>query len=395
MQGLDVVVFGVLKHFWTVERDRHERETGGKVDKTNFLAIYGRAHLRTMNPDTIRAAFRKTGIWPLDPTVITDVMMALSKETSCEGHLPIEPASPVKAIAKLLRDLSISNPDNDGGGVDSDALDEPLSNPENRQLPADSETTAASTASTRMHLAISTTLQRLTTTRLAYLISPSPLSSTSQLQHNTANPIPKLPGPQLFQTLVPQTTNEKLLLDALRKREQDAEGLQRRVLELQAANILNEMYCGMLRGQLAYHEKKKNTPKGMGKLVGDGLPRLLSGDEFYERVVEFTDRQKRTERERAERNEAREGRAEAMKEWHKADEERKRENGMKRLRYKDEKIVWEAAKKMAVAQKKRFGVPAPKLGKCPGPYPKPAVVVPLAESENESDDSPEEDEGSD
>lgn len=45
LQGLDVVVFSVLKHFWTIERDRHEHDTGGKVDKSNFLGIYGRAHL--------------------------------------------------------------------------------------------------------------------------------------------------------------------------------------------------------------------------------------------------------------------------------------------------------------------------------------------------------------
>jgi hypothetical protein len=385
LQGLDVVVFGVLKHFWTIERDLHERETGGKVDKTNFLGIYGRAHLRTMNPVTICAAFRKTGIWPLDPNVITEAMMAPSKETSCEGHLPIEPTSPVKAIAKLLRNLAISKPDNeDEADIPADDL-EPLNELETERLPT--ETTVS------MRLAISTTLQRLTTTRLAYLVSPSPMSSTSQLQHNTANPIPELP--RVFPTLAPQTANENLLLDTLHKREQDAEDLHRRILELQAANILNEMYCSMLRGQLSHYEKKKNIPKGMGKLVGDGLPRLLSGDEFYERVVEFTDRQRRTEKDRAERNEARDERVEAMKVWHKADEERKRQNTTRRQRYKEEKAMWETEKKLAVAQKKRFGVPAPKLGKCPGPYPKPAVAVPLGESENESDDGPEEEEGSD
>jgi hypothetical protein len=159
-------------------------------------------------------------------------------------------------------------------------------------------------------------MQQLKTNRLVYLVLPLPLSSASQLQNNTANPIPGLP--QLFPALVP---NENLLLDILWKREPHAEGLQCQVLELQAANVLNEMYCSMLRGQLAHYKKRKNTPKGMGELVGDRLPRLLSGDEFYEQVVEFTDRQKRMELEKAEWNEAREGRPEVMKELHKADEE--------------------------------------------------------------------------
>ena len=160
LQGLDVVIFGVLKHFWTIEH-----ETGGKVNKTNFLGIYGRAHLHMMNTDTICAAFQKTGIWPLDPSVITEAMMAPSKETSCEGHLPVEPTSPVKVIAKLLRDLTISNPDNrdDGEGTLAEIPD----NPDNELLPAD--TTVS------MWVAVSTAMQRLMTTRLGYLISPSPL----------------------------------------------------------------------------------------------------------------------------------------------------------------------------------------------------------------------------
>ena len=60
------------------------------------------------------------------------------------------------------------------------------------------------------------------------------------------------------------------------------------MLELQASNVLNEMYCDLLRHQLAHQEGKKTQRKGTGKLVGDGLPRLLSGDDVYEKVVEFT-----------------------------------------------------------------------------------------------------------
>ena len=56
---------------------------------------------------------------------------------------------------------------------------------------------------------------------------------------------------------------------------------------------------------------------------------------------------------------------------------------MRWLKYKVERTTWEAAKKMVIVQKKRFGVPTPKLGKCPGPYPKPAQGVPLREGENE------------
>jgi hypothetical protein len=48
------------------------------------------------------------------------------------------------------------------------------------------------------------------------------------------------------------------------------------------------MYCTKLQFQLQHAKQKKAKGKGKGKLVGDGLLLLLSGDEFYEKVVEFT-----------------------------------------------------------------------------------------------------------
>lgn len=90
-QGLDVVVFAVLKKCWSEERDKWEREKGEGITKSNFITIYGQAHLRALTPDLIRMAFRKTGVWPFNPTVISEQMMAPSKETSYQGHLPFEP----------------------------------------------------------------------------------------------------------------------------------------------------------------------------------------------------------------------------------------------------------------------------------------------------------------
>lgn len=77
-QGLDVVVFGPLKNNWTKERDYWEQETGQKIYKTYFLTVYSHAHLHTLTPETICATFWKTGVWPFNPDVVTDVMMVLS-----------------------------------------------------------------------------------------------------------------------------------------------------------------------------------------------------------------------------------------------------------------------------------------------------------------------------
>ena len=61
-----MVVFAVLKRHWSEERDKWERTKGEGVMKSNFLSIYGWAHLHALTPDLIRTAFRKTGISPFN-----------------------------------------------------------------------------------------------------------------------------------------------------------------------------------------------------------------------------------------------------------------------------------------------------------------------------------------
>jgi hypothetical protein len=51
-QGLDVVIFSVLKRTWSDERDRYEAK-GPPVTKGNFMAIYARAHTRTFTEGNI------------------------------------------------------------------------------------------------------------------------------------------------------------------------------------------------------------------------------------------------------------------------------------------------------------------------------------------------------
>ena len=57
LQGLDVVVFAILKRMLSDECDCWECETGEMVSKSNFLGIYGRAHLRALTLETIKSAF--------------------------------------------------------------------------------------------------------------------------------------------------------------------------------------------------------------------------------------------------------------------------------------------------------------------------------------------------
>ena len=86
------------------------------------------------------------------------------------------------------------------------------------------------------------------------------------------------------------------------------------MIRLQAANILNKAYGGVLRGQLDHYEEKasEGKEKGKGKLMGNSLPCLLSGDEFYGRVVEFDANQRAEEARKVEGRERREEQAMAL-----------------------------------------------------------------------------------
>ncbi|KAG1792386.1 uncharacterized protein BJ212DRAFT_1293252, partial [Suillus subaureus] len=48
--------------------------------------------------------------------------------------------------------------------------------------------------------------------------------------------------------------------------------------------VLQGMFCNRLSSQLALQEEKKQGKK-QEQLVGNGLPRLLTGDAFYTSVV--------------------------------------------------------------------------------------------------------------
>ncbi|KIL70546.1 hypothetical protein M378DRAFT_49547, partial [Amanita muscaria Koide BX008] len=95
-QGLDVVIFSILKRCWSEARDMFERQRRGKVNKTNFLKIYAEAHVKTLTPENIHAAFQKTGIVPFNPAVITEEMMAPSLTWSIEEPLPFPMEEPTK-----------------------------------------------------------------------------------------------------------------------------------------------------------------------------------------------------------------------------------------------------------------------------------------------------------
>jgi hypothetical protein len=68
-QGLDVVIFAILKLLLSKERDKLLRDTGTAITKSNFLSVITTAYVQALTPGNIKTAFRKTGIHPFNPDV--------------------------------------------------------------------------------------------------------------------------------------------------------------------------------------------------------------------------------------------------------------------------------------------------------------------------------------
>ena len=114
--------------------------------------------------------------------------------------------------------------------------------------------------------------------------------------------------------------NTKARFDFIILKSTGEDALKHWIAQLQALNILNTLYCQKLHGQLAHKEKRDG--KGKGKMMGDGLPCVLSGDVFYEMVVEFKAWQKGKARKAEARNQAWGANVEALGLQKKEDKER-------------------------------------------------------------------------
>jgi hypothetical protein len=136
---------------------------------------------------------------------------------------------------------------------------------------------------------------KLSTTQITNLLTDKPLSSSLRMPAAVVESIQTCMIPQTLLAIELKTKNEAVLLGALQEVEERCKAYKQCVITLQAQTVLNEVYCNKLHFQLTFQEEKKRNPGAHGKLVEDGLPRLLSRDKFYKKVVEFTKWQKEKE----------------------------------------------------------------------------------------------------
>jgi hypothetical protein len=87
-----------MKEAWKQVINEFETLHRAQVTKGDFTSLFGRVYHCAFTKETIEAAFKATGVYLFDHTVITTKQMKPSKATSVKGQFAVTWTSPVRAI---------------------------------------------------------------------------------------------------------------------------------------------------------------------------------------------------------------------------------------------------------------------------------------------------------
>ena len=252
---------------------------------------------------------------------MTEEMLAPSKETSSEAHLPIPSDDPaMNVLAMMLQKLTKISEAEDAPDVIS-------------------ETPVAGPSNPTKHDVINEAVNGLSQTKLAHLIA-SMLTTSNDAMPKTLTQTITCSKPSPLLAIQPKTKTEILLLAALKESQMNNETLADWNIALQATNILNKVYCANTKGTLQFQEDKKK--KKTAGTLSDGLARVLMADEFYEAHQNFEKDQRTVAKAKETRKDAHAAWKEAKEEWQRVEDEHLALKAREDANYAEQKVAWEA-----------------------------------------------------
>ncbi|KAK0430607.1 hypothetical protein EV421DRAFT_1661402, partial [Armillaria borealis] len=157
----------------------------------------------------------------------------------------------------------------------------------------------------------------------SFLLSSSPL--TSAVSPPMYSTLPISPMKHHYTELLniePETEYEQALLEALQESQDIIQQQKLQIRGMQATMVIQNVYVGDSHLQLQEHEERKKRPKKRTRIMGDGMAKLMTGDEFTQCVEEH-------EQEGIDEQKAKDARVElmehykmAIKEWEEREKQR-------------------------------------------------------------------------
>ncbi|SJL12789.1 uncharacterized protein ARMOST_16220 [Armillaria ostoyae] len=172
-------------------------------------------------------------------------------------------------------------------------------------------------------------MERLASSDAQFLISSSPVRSEEILPHPDVTQIsPTVLHYTDLTRLIPSTVLEENLQIVLCESQAREQYWKSRTVDLQSGFVLQELYCKKVHRQLAQKEKRNGKGRSQ-QLNRDGMPRLLTSNDFYDRVIDHEETAIHEEEEKKACRDVRESHSKAMALWRKKDDQRKARNKKK------------------------------------------------------------------
>lgn len=322
LQGLDVVSFAIMKQAWREEIEAFEEQHKRPVSKADFTCVFGKAYIRSFTPEPIKAAFRVTGVYPFDPTVISEKQMKPSLTTSVKGSFPLAQASPVRAVMAAFTRLptdSFASPQTsqtDGNGNTPQTLypPSPLSKKRHRCDVIDPSLLTPSKRMRALHANLSATssgsilVSTAKATSSTLKIIPPVLESAPNLPEPDWN-LAKMPLEPAYMTRN-QLINENTALKSNLEHAQLQVHARDAMLEgAHAQLIVQNLSLQKLNQALFNKENRKTNDRA---LLFDGRAQVLSSDTFTAKISDAAQKRDAETAKRAENAQMRVARKQAM-----------------------------------------------------------------------------------
>lgn len=188
----------------------------------------------------------------------------------------------------------------------------------------------------------------------------------------------------------PLTSLEDRLQKVLAKSKGRDTSRKTMMVGMQAATVLQNVYVGRVQERLQAQDGKTKQKKR--KLLGDGLLRLMDGEEFYSQVKDTEAAQEIERVEKSARKAEKERYDAQMDAWKAKEEARKQRVTVQRQQYHDALAEWERERAVAKQEHRRSGLVKPLLGKIEPALLKPRLSALGQRAEEDRGDELEEDE---
>jgi hypothetical protein len=103
LQGLDVSGFANLKDLFYQQLDMYEKATGKEAKRQDFIDLLIPCIDGALSEDNIAAAWRATGLRPVNPKAINSNFILPPSQSSLPHGFPVPPPSPIANVVATLR----------------------------------------------------------------------------------------------------------------------------------------------------------------------------------------------------------------------------------------------------------------------------------------------------